>query len=495
MKRMGTATLSVGVALALALTGCRKPVSTGVPKEALKTSAEAEEACDAPSDGTWLPSTKPPVSTAIPDEAEDCDFYKAAYQNFLFATEFTSNKRPAFLSYPTIETLFGLAAGPLFPKATAGMLSVATRVAKLPNEFAASDPATIGSGVHQAGAIRGVLADANGYPIYYSIHVSPTFRDFIVAKGLTTAAALKAADDKLPFPGGVAEFKAAWQVVPSGPAPTNYITTEAWVPTLSIKAGDLVADAGHPRKVTLKLIAFHVAFTLDNHPEMIWSTFEHVIPATQDDADAISDVAPVAKQRPPATPAVTDPGSTYSLFTANSAVSKVLLPAKTADFDPGTQRFRTPSPVYRIFPGSKADQDGEDDAVLALDRSVAKLFKSAAATDKRVYYRLVGAVWLKHPLDRPAQPGQPALVGSFKLNAPLINPDPLMSTDNPASTLSGEGTLSSTAMESFTQTSKPHCFRCHDAQVVNSDVTGDPIVAPKLLNVSHVLSRFLSEAP
>lgn len=62
----------------------------------------------------------------------------------------------------------------------------------------------------------------------------------------------------------------------------------------------------------------------------------------------------------------------------------------------------------------------------------------------------------------------------------------------------GEDRLSSTAMESFTQSDqggRPNCFSCHNTKRVTDDTTGKTIMPAKRLNVSHVLSKFVSETP
>jgi len=460
---------------ALAGSGCQPAAA---PKEVTKNAkiSQAEEACDAPADGTWLPTTAAPSYAAIADDADDCDFYKAAWQNFLYATDAGGGAQPAFLAYPGIEDLFGKSAAPLLPARTAGLLSVSPRVAKLPNDFAFTGGANIGSGIRQAG-LRGVLTDAEGKPIYYSIHVSPSFKTFINNNGLTTAPALIAADPELSFPGGIVEYKAAWKVVDASQPPAGFITTAAVVPTISLKAGDLVVDPTKPRQVTLALIAFHVAFTLDNHPEMIWATFQHTGP------NGATDLAPSAEQLPPGTQTIKDPAKAYLLFQANTAVSDALQPADAVTFNVGAQKFSKPTAVYRVYPASKGDTLTPDEAVDALNESAAGVFASGGLDkkDKRFNYHLVGAVWLKHPRV------------TFKVGSAFANPVITKPTDDIDSILSGEGAMSSTAMESFTQIESPNCFSCHDTRKVIDDASGAVILTPKKLNVSHVLSRFLSE--
>ena len=56
-----------------------------------------------------------------------------------------------------------------------------------------------------------------------------------------------------------------------------------------------------------------------------------------------------------------------------------------------------------------------------------------------------------------------------KLNQILVNPAGV-GPDNPASITGGEDTMSSTAMESFTQNSDafPNCFTCHDTRTATA---------------------------
>src|SRR6185369_2566862 len=88
----------------------------------------------------WLPMTPPvPLFKPLPHPASECPFYRAAWQNFLVATQPDAQGRPAFLSYGTIETVFG---GAPVPPATALPL--------------------LGGGITQAGG-RQVLIDQNGH--------------------------------------------------------------------------------------------------------------------------------------------------------------------------------------------------------------------------------------------------------------------------------------------------------------------------------------------
>ncbi len=72
--------------------------------------------------------------------------------------------------------------------------------------------------------------------------------------------------------------------------------------------------------------------------------------------------------------------------------------------------------------------------------------------------------------------------------------------DSPFSLLAGEDRLSSTAMESFTQSPAafPNCFACHNTQAVTArgvpvdkDSSSAKLLEPKLINISHVFSQFV----
>jgi hypothetical protein len=133
------------------------------------------------------------------------------------------------------------------------------------------------------------------------------------------------------------------------------------------------------------------------------------------------------------------------------------------------------------------------------------LFSQASlpANDRRGNYRLLGAQWL----DKPQY---------FTLNAPFQNDStsPLASSPNFAQDLAqngsdsvfsitgGEDRMSSTAMESFTQSfdTFPNCLSCHNTQAitdkgvpVNRDTQGTKLLDPSLLNVSHVFSEFVRQ--
>jgi hypothetical protein len=176
-----------------------------------------------------------------------------------------------------------------------------------------------------------------------------------------------------------------------------------------------------------------------------------------------------------------------------------------------------------MFPGSKSNSIDADDAVTALNHNVRALFAKKGQGDKRGNYRLVGGTWMDKP-------------GTFRVNSafqndatsPLLHDpsagagisqaedraafladggspaDDLLANgaDSPFSILAGEDRMSSTALESFTQSPASffNCFACHNTQAITArgvtldkDRAGTKLVDPKLINISHVFSQFVLE--
>jgi hypothetical protein len=454
--------------------------------------ASAAEECEAPEGIKDLSKIQPPkFLMPLPepgkDLPEDCPFYQQAWQTFLFVTQKKGGK-PEFLNYPTFEKVFSKKATPLFAEAQPGTLSLAPRGIQLPNAGKLSDPDLDMTDILQAAgssALQKVLIDQNGNAVWYMIHVSQPFADFLKDYNLTDPAVLKKIPTDLEFRPGLVELKSAWQIVEGGTAPKNYITAPATVPVFKVDAnGKIVRDGNKTRRVTVALLSLHVVTLIEGHPEFIWATFEHV--THKDSKNWVRDVAPAAIDNPDKTPVkvdiklakyalypVTSEGPADPVAGANKGnkLSELILDVKTQKFSPIT-------PVYRIFPASKCEESKEDDAVESLNRNVRDLFNKKPG-DVRSNYQLVGAVWLNTPRV------------DFKAGQPFSDIQPQQPDKCDArqpALLGGENRLSNMALESFTQPTnrQPNCFSCHDTReggMVN-------ILPKSRLNVSHVLSKF-----
>jgi hypothetical protein len=364
---------------------------------------------------------------------------------------------------------------------------------------------TVQAGI--GGTLGGTLIDQRGRLIYYAIHVNEPLLSFLQAHSLTTLKGLDTIGPTLTFPAGVVELKSAWMILRNQESAPTYFVAPAKVQRYTVINGVLAPEIDQKTHepvfddVRAALLAIHVVFTLPGHPEMIWSTFEHV--HLDANGKSVRDNAPEAPSNPFGTPPQTVISkNNFPLYRADTKASDANKPvdgktmamhwdSKTQSFTKNKEVFQTS--VYRPYPGSKSDgtkaeDSQEDDEVILINDNATKMFSDARAkklildSDMRQNYRLVGAIWLNAPLTGPKP--------SFTVKRPFENPQN-QSTSDDASELAGEGRLGSTAMESFTESEdgEPNCFSCHDTRAVRGR-DGKQLLPPALLNVSHILSKF-----
>jgi hypothetical protein len=410
---------------ALALASCNDPTADQSTFGAT-TEIEGEETCGASAE--WAGQGKTPAMQLfmpLPHPDAECPFYRGGWHNFLLAGEPDPvTGEPAIKSFPTIDDVFD----PVHPL-PAGALAAAGQPKGTATRSWLGD-------IKQAGE-RKILIDQNGHTIYYGIHVNQGYVDFINRNNLRSAAAVHNAPKNLFFPGGVVEYKTAWQRVDGVDANDpegwqdkeleNYVATTAWVPHIT-KVGDkIVEDRSHPEKVWVRLLALHSVYTFPGHPEFIWASMEHtdrspgMPPEIQDvnagEALELRNVAPLSPtgDNPPDTDkfnakvaaAAEHPGLLYK---DGTPINKANQPFNEADLtvDSGSQVFSTAAgiaetSVYRMFPASKSNTTHPDDAITSLNFNVQTLFDERAAQgllhprDKRGNYRLVGGQWLDKP--------------------------------------------------------------------------------------------------
>jgi hypothetical protein len=511
-----------------ALVGCNDPFKPDTTDHKLEDCAASEDWL-IDSNGGYVQTPAVEMFKPLPHPTTECPFYRGGWQNFLIATQPDATGKPALVTdqFPAADTIFT-------PKnAPTGTLSY------------------LGD-VKQAG-LRETLIDQKGNTLYYSIEVNPAFADFIKQNGLTTSKAIQAYPQTNPnlfFPPGVAEFKAAWQLVEGDQAAIDaatekYISFKTTIPTLRQTTDangnkQIIEDRTVPIQATVRLLAVHVVFTLPGHPEFIWASFEHTT-GTPDSgaADGHRDLAPTFEGANPkdtdkTNHLVTTPAATagnYLLYKNGTPVNASNASISENNLNLVGQKFMDPSggpqstPIYRMFPASKSNTTDPDDAVTSLNHNVEAVFIKATnvsalpSYDKRGYYRLVGAQWMDQPKffrsDFPIQNDETnpyaltpnsnedimngrIAVGLDKFSADIQT----NGSDSPYSILAGEDRMSSTAMESFTQApgNFNNCFTCHNTEAINAN--GVPtkrqpgsvnLLNPGLLNVSHVISNFILE--
>ncbi len=347
-----------------------------------------------------------------------------------------------------------------------------------------------------------MLIDQRGRPIYYAIHMNSAMAEFFERNHLTTVdgiqTGVKKASLKFDDKAGLVEYKSAWMVIDSETAAPGYFTAKADIPQYTVSNGKFIPkldQLGHPitKENWVAMLALHVVFTLPNHPELIWSTFEHV--SFDGNGKAIRDNAPAAHANPSATPVMIDEKmSSYPLFKKGTDAehgNKIAAQDEMlTDFDEALQSFTKngvlQTSVYRPYPGSKSDghsanDSSEDQDVITINEKMLGLFAKNSSQDLRRNYQLVGAVWINDPGNK------------FVIDSPFTNP-PTESTDDKDAVLAGEGRLGSTAMESFTESEKesPNCFSCHDTQNVKSS-SDQKLLKFSLLNVSHLMSHYIEQ--
>ncbi len=156
-------------------------------------------------------------------------------------------------------------------------------------EAVGSNP--IGSGVLEA------QTSAGGSLVYYATIVNDVYayfatgvKDHVISATQfpTTAGDLSnitsfasAHGETFPDPNALAiEVKSAWVVAAGLPNLSSYITMTATIPTYNPAppppSGTTTMTATGQQTVQLALVGMHVVGSVAGHPEMIWSTFEHV---------------------------------------------------------------------------------------------------------------------------------------------------------------------------------------------------------------------------
>jgi hypothetical protein len=474
----------------------------------------------------------------LPHPSTECPFYSGGLQNFLIATHPDPNGDPAIASFPTIDDAF--------QSKTAHTLAPVGTHRGTPTRSWLGD-------IKQAGA-REILLDQNGHTLYYGIHMNQAFVDFIKANGLQTLAGVQNAPEDLFFPAGLVEFKSAWMDIDPKDGVTgdysNFITTMAWVPTLHQDATShlISEDRNHPRQIKVALVAIHAVYTLPGHPEFIWASIQHVGNGGADHLQGVehgvhADSAPTTDFNPPPddqdnlkVKTVVSDGTDYLLYHAGTAanLANQAIPEQRLVLDDMAQSFPGQvTSIYRQFPGSKSNKIEPDDAIVSLNNNFGVLWAQGAGTrnpaDKRGNYRLVGGQWLDKPqffkLNQGFQNDDTSPLfqltdvkseSSFadisqdvdRVSLLMAGTKPLDSlvqngSDSPFSISAGEDRMSSTAMESFTQSASSfrNCFSCHNTQAINA--SGIPVnqdnmatrqlLPAKQLNVSHLFSQFVLE--
>jgi len=385
----------------------------------------------------------------------DCNFHMWSYEAFVWATAMNKLNVPRFMTLPTEEDLLSptqLLAGTEHPRT----LQLAARSIvghDLPGF-------TEGAGAFVQ-ADGNVLVAPNGYPVYTSVHMNPTY--FATArKNLIATGDYQKGDPNDTFPLGAAVFKATWlRLAPGEEPPANAFVTQAQVPVLTVqRSATSITILPVPNKFVsakVALVGLHVVGVTVNHPEFLWGTFEHKLNTPQVPDNTFS--------------ASGSSSTGYTFYKANTSYGQaniaVLPPLLT--FNTATQRFSpTTNAVLENQTGGENQTDGPANVQSVTTQGQTYLAKTKPPQSVFANYYLVGTVWML-PNTYNLKSDQSSAVGSV--------------------------TLANTTAETFEQYPSnadmgkvKNCFMCHNASSYSFQSPPPAQLKNRLIAISHTLS-------
>jgi hypothetical protein len=163
--------------------------------------------------------------------------------------------------------------------------------------FLAQSGKAIAAGVGQADRDKHVLMmqDTTQYNklVYYLTQVNDVYAYFLTGtqngKIMPTPKtfpssqpdlkAVKRYAPGIPFPDEnalIVELKSSWVELPYARDYADYVSIKAQVPDFAMVDNTHWKHKGTLRPATLAMVGMHIAFSVKDHPELIWATFEHV---------------------------------------------------------------------------------------------------------------------------------------------------------------------------------------------------------------------------
>ncbi|CAK1773455.1 Cytochrome C [Vibrio crassostreae] len=203
------------------------------------------EASGCTGDPSWIdyPSLpQEPTETSKSDT--NCSFIQFAWQSFAY---YTSDKTPdLFLNMMPKDRIFKETPDSWDNKGDQGLVQ---------------------SEILQAGS-NFPLNDQEGNPVFYQQSVNKKFYDDIVKHGLNNSQCVADIDSgKTPFEisQGSTEVKTSWKLISNNDNPEKFFTIHR----------DVEIDGAVRSNVLMGLVGIHIVRKTRNHPEFIWTTFEH----------------------------------------------------------------------------------------------------------------------------------------------------------------------------------------------------------------------------
>lgn len=392
-------------------------------------------------------------SVNFPVDNTKCDFYKWAHQMFLWVTSPVGSD----ILMDSIGFFDMLASGTDSNGFTIyKYVSNGTNAPK--NIFALRD--TKSQTIQPAGQAGGgdTLLTLNGSLVYFGIHandvyawfntamtngVLPTTSTFPVNQSQVTSVVNYAAQNGTTIGDADAlgmELKTAWIDVASVVNPADYVTISAMVPNYVKTSSTLwTINSATPTVLkTLALVGVHIVGAVQNHPEMVWATFEHRNNAP-DNTFYFQDLSGKAQQVPynsngqwnlmqsggsqagalVAQMKVNSNGSISGTCAATGTAVCNLTSSGTCQLVSGTgactQNPIQQNNVFRVNPwGNAPTQASAENNSELISLNLDILVMLGLVGDVRSNYFQVGAIWTRDG-SIPSGPTDPELVGSLLL--------------------------------------------------------------------------------
>ena len=209
------------LALAIAALGVHVPASAQTPAANCPQLGWQEGLSKYQAPDAAFPTEDTPVGSP------DCAFHQWSFEAFVWATALDSNGVPRFMTLPMEDDLLS---------ADANAAAVRPRALKLGARSTMSHATpgyTEGAGAFVE-ADGNVLVAPNGYPVYGSVHLNPSY--FATAKqNLIVNGGYQSQPSASTFAVGAAVFKATWlRLAPGQQPPAGAFTTQAQVPVLTV---------------------------------------------------------------------------------------------------------------------------------------------------------------------------------------------------------------------------------------------------------------------
>lgn len=270
----------------------------------------------------------------------------------------------------------------------------------------------------------------------------------------------------------VMEFKTSWVDAASIADPSQYVTLDADVPAYTPNADNSTwTRTGATEKKQLALVGMHVVGTVENHPEFVWATFEHVSNAPDADYWYHDSKGDRVKQGFDSSGDFVFTASGTKLADANiecmshKSDGSIVAHLNADESAPLCDGGVAPSSTVRAFPwGNPSDATtdvivGNNTLLLSVNNSVIDQLSDG---DVRKNYVQIGSVWTaptpRGPRGaRQAAAGKtpPARAGRASRDAPI----PRQGAHFDPYAMRGSLTLSNATMETYHQGSS--CFDCH----------------------------------